>query len=73
MNSLKEYSISAVAAFNARHAAADDLIYNTAGFWREGKTFVVEVRGHVVATPSTLKELEAFCLMHNNRLMGGAS
>lgn len=57
----------AVARYYARHAAADDLQYNAAGFWfdRKSETFFVEVREHIVATFKTLVGVREFCDMHN--------
>lgn len=58
---------SAVARFEQRHAEADSLLLNTAGFHyvRETETFIVEVRGHVVARLKTLVGVREFCEMHN--------
>lgn len=61
---------AAVARYYARHAKADDLQHNCAGFWwdRSRKCFQIEVCGYIVAEPVAMAEVVAFCLMHNSRI-----
>ena len=37
----------------------------------ETRRFQVEVGSYIVAELRTLAEVKAFCVMHNNRLLGG--
>ncbi len=64
-------TLEIVRQHEARHAAADSLLFNSAGFyWDESiSRFVISVRGMIVATPKTLKEVKAFSAMHNDRLI----
>lgn len=56
--------------WEAKQAAADSLLFNSATFVCDADrgVYVVEVRGHVVAEPRTLGAVRAFCEMHNGRL-----
>ena len=63
---------NAIAAFNARHAASDTLLFNAADFYFDAARgcYVVTVRDCIVCEPRTLAEVKAFSAMHNNRLIG---
>lgn len=70
-----------LARWEQSHAERDTLLFNSAGFvWDAARgVYIVTVRGHIVAEPRSLREVRAFCEMHNNRLgeslraEGGAS
>lgn len=65
----------AVARYEARHATADDLQHNCAGFtWSEarGGTYEVTVRGYVVLVTARLWRVRDFCAMHNGRMAESA-
>jgi hypothetical protein len=64
---LEQFGKDAVARYYARHAKADDLQYNSAGFtWNAAiKRYEIEVREHIVATFATLAEVKTFSAMHN--------
>lgn len=72
MNNPHDFAAAALKRFNERHAAADSILFNSAGFvWNAAaKFFEIEVRGMIVATPKTLAGVKAFSEMHNNRLLG---
>ena len=70
---LENYSADALRKYRERHnEVTDSILFNAATFVCDADrgVFVVEVRGHVVCEPRTLREVEAFCEMHNGRIMG---
>jgi hypothetical protein len=69
---IEEYSARAMAIYDARHnAETDTMLFNAASFVETGpKQFVVTVRDCQVAILKTIREVEAFCMMHNSRILG---
>ena len=70
---LEQYSQQAIARHEAKHRDADSLLFNAASFTYSRKTedFSVEVCGLIVARFKTLVGVREFCVMHNDRLLGG--
>jgi hypothetical protein len=58
----------ALAAYHARHAAADDISFNAASFYHDGTAYIVTVRDYIVLVTRKLAEVRAFSEMHNNRI-----
>ncbi len=65
------FGAAALRRYYARHVQADDMQHNAAAFtWsKQRQAFQIEVCGYIVAEPSTLPEVVAFCLMHNSRIV----
>ena len=61
---------SAVARYDYRHAALDDLQYNSVGFHVEANRvkFCAFVRGHLILEGATWKAVSELSQMHNARL-----
>lgn len=72
MNNAQQFGASAIARHEAKHRAADSLLFNSAGFAHNGVAYVVEVAGHVVLETSDLSRVRAFSAMHNGRLADAA-
>ncbi len=70
MKDLAEYCAAALAKAEKRHAEADSLLFNSAGFWfdRDSKRYVITVRDCIVAEVKTIAEVKSFSATHNNRL-----
>ncbi len=70
MKNLADYCSAALAKHEKRHAEADSILFNSAGFWfdRDIKRYVITVRECIVAEVRTIAEVKSFSAMHNNRL-----
>ena len=68
---LSSYSQNALAAFAARHSAADSALWNSAGFYWNDSThmFEVTVRDFIVLESSDFSTVERFVKAHNSHLM----
>jgi hypothetical protein len=66
----ESFGAAAIARHEAKHEAADSLLFNSAGFTfdQARRCWVVTVRGHVVAEPKTFRAVRAFVEMHNGRV-----
>ena len=73
LNTLPESEARAVARFDARHEKADDLLFNCAGFWRDGGTWVVSVRGMIVLESRDFDLVRRFVGDHNARMLEGGA
>ena len=62
---IQDFSNAALARFEARHRDTDSVLFNTAGFTKQGSKYVVTVRDYIVAEFSTIAEVKAFSAMHN--------
>lgn len=69
-NNLPEFCVNALARYDARHAQADSLLFNSAGFTfdRARGVYVVTVRDQVVLETPSLNDVKAFSMMHNGRM-----
>ncbi len=67
---LESYIAKVQADADARHAAADSILFNSAGFYFDGSRYVIEVRGMIVANFKKVSEVKAFSWMHNSRISG---